>query len=88
MCGCSTHQTTLSGRTAAVEHEPGTLTVRVDDMVCGHCAETITKAIETALPGTNVDADFQSKIVRVRGPADLAAVQGLIAQAGYAAAPA
>jgi copper chaperone len=51
--------------------------------ICGHCAGAVTKAVETGVPGTKVEADPASKIVLVRGTSDLAAVRSLIAEAGY-----
>jgi copper chaperone len=81
MCGCSTRQAEKSVDTAAAF--PDALTVRVEDMTCGHCAGAIAKAIENGLPGATVQADPASKIVRVSGTTDLAAVRVLIAGAGY-----
>ncbi|MBM1173864.1 heavy-metal-associated domain-containing protein [Microvirga arabica] len=77
MCGCSTQ----SGQ--AVGRDPAALTLRVEDMTCGHCAGTIKKAVEAALPGTEVDADPASKLVSARGTADLSAVTAIVAEAGY-----
>jgi copper chaperone len=68
MCGCSTHQTQET---------------QVEDMTCGHCAGTIKKAIETGLPGTQVDADPASKLVSVRGSTDLSSIKALVTEAGY-----
>ena len=68
MCGCSTHQPQAN---QAAERYPDALTLRVEDMTCGHCAGTIKKAIETGLPGTSVEADPASKLVSVRGSTDL-----------------
>jgi copper chaperone len=61
----------------------GSLTLRVEDMTCGHCAGTIKNAVESTLPGTQVDADPASKLVSIRGTADLAAVQAIVTDAGY-----
>jgi copper chaperone len=80
MCGCSTHQTQA---TQTVDHDPAALTLRVEDMTCGHCAGTIKTAIETSLPGTSVEADPASKLVSVRGSTDLTAIQALVIEAGY-----
>lgn len=80
MCGCSTHQ---SQANQAAERYPDALTLRVEDMTCGHCAGTIKKAIETGLPGTSVEADPASKLVSVRGSTDLTSIQALVAEAGY-----
>jgi copper chaperone len=80
MCGCSTHQTQA---TQTVERDPAVLTLRVEDMTCGHCAGTIKTAIETSLPGTSVEADPASKLVSVRGSTDLTTIQALVTEAGY-----
>ncbi len=81
MCGCSTHQSGTAGETATPKD--GSLTLGVEDMTCGHCAGTIKKAVESGLPGTQVDADPASKLVSIRGTADLAAVKAIVAEAGY-----
>ncbi|KLK93810.1 hypothetical protein AA309_07290 [Microvirga vignae] len=80
MCGCSTHQTES---TQVADRDPAALTLRVEDMTCGHCAGTLKKAIETGLPGTSVDADPVSKLVSVRGTTDLSSIRALVAEAGY-----
>ncbi len=80
MCGCSTNQ---SQPNQVVEHTPDALTLRVEDMTCGHCAGTITKAIEANISGAQVHADPATKLVLVRGTADLLAIKDLIAAAGY-----
>jgi copper chaperone len=59
------------------------VTLRVEDMTCGHCAATITKTVQARIPGAVVDADPVSKTVRVSGTTDLTAVRILIAGAGY-----
>jgi copper chaperone len=61
----------------------GSLTLRVEDMTCMHCAGTIKKAVESTLPGTQVEADPASKLVSVRGTAALAAVKAIVTDAGY-----
>lgn len=80
MCGCNPESGAAKSTQAA---DAGALTVRVDDMTCGHCAGTITRAIETGLPGVRVTADPATKLVRVSGTTDLAAVRVLITGAGY-----
>lgn len=80
MCGCATHS---SQANQAAERDPKALTLRVEDMTCGHCAGTIKKAVEAALPGTEVQADPASKLVSICGTADLAAVKAIVADAGY-----
>ncbi|MBJ6126854.1 heavy-metal-associated domain-containing protein [Microvirga sp. BT325] len=81
MCGCSNHQS----HKAAGTRQPasGSLTVPVDDMTCGHCAGTISQAIEADLPGTQVHADPATKIVSIRGTTDTDTVRDIISRAGY-----
>lgn len=81
MCGCPTHRPEETGQAAAAT--AGALTLHVEDMTCGHCAGTIKKAIESSLPGTQVDPDLRSKLVSIRGGADLSAVKAIVARAGY-----
>jgi copper chaperone len=64
------------------------ISVRVDDMTCGHCAATIKGAIESAIPGSRVTADPQAKLVRVEGASDPARINGIITLAGYTPATA
>jgi len=80
MCGCSTQQTQSP---QAVDGDPAALTLRIEDMTCGHCAGSIKKAIETGLPGTSVEADPASKLVTVRGSTDPTLVKALVTEAGY-----
>jgi copper chaperone len=80
MCRCSTHQPQSS---TTSERDPNAMTLKVEDMTCGHCASTITKAVEAGLPGTRVQADPATKLVVIRGTRDLAKVEALISSAGY-----
>lgn len=81
MCGCSTHE--ISEPVQMKQIKNADLTLRVDDMTCGHCAGTVKKAVESALPGTQVDADPSSKLVTIRGTVDLSAVKAIVTEAGY-----
>lgn len=83
---CSTHQQADQKHGQTID--PAALTFRVEDMTCGHCAGTIKNAIETTLPGTQVQADPVSKLVSVKGQADFARVQEIVASAGYTPAAA
>jgi copper chaperone len=80
MCGCSTHQSQASHVAQAV---PDALSFRVEDMTCGHCAGTITNAIEAGIPGTKVQADPASKLVSVAGSTDLISIRAIVTAAGY-----
>jgi copper chaperone len=85
MCSCNTRHGER-GRSSA--RTAGGVDFRVDDMSCGHCANTITRAIEAAMPGASVDVDLTSRIVSVRGADDHARLQRIIAEAGYQTSPA
>jgi copper chaperone len=79
MCGCSTHQ----AQSGTTERDPAAVPLKVEDMTCGHCASTITKAVENGLPSVQVQADPTTKLVSIQGTRDLAKVKALITGAGY-----
>jgi len=81
MCGCSTHQLEKAGQMDLPADS--SLILRVEDMTCGHCVSTIKKAVEASLPGTQVEADPTSKLVSIRGTADVATVKAIVTDAGY-----
>ncbi|MBF9234536.1 heavy-metal-associated domain-containing protein [Microvirga alba] len=83
---CSKHQ--HSNDQASTAATGAGLSVRVDDMTCGHCAGTIKSAIESSIPGAKVTADPQAKLVSVEGASDLAQISSIITLAGYTPAPA
>lgn len=60
-----------------------TITLKVEDMACGHCASSITKAVQGAAPGAKVAADPATKLVTITGAPDRARVEAAIAAAGY-----
>lgn len=60
----------------------------VEDMTCGHCAQTITQALNTLDPTANVAIDLPSKTVEVTSAAGGEAVAGVIREAGYTPVPA
>ncbi len=62
------------------------LEFEVQDMTCGHCAATITKALSQAAPGATVLIDLPSHSVRVGGAPDAAAMESAIRAAGYSPA--
>jgi copper chaperone len=80
MCSCQQQSNAATNATSAPE---GAISLRVEDMTCGHCAGTIKKVIEDKLPGTAATADPASKRVSVVGAADSAAIKSIIAEAGY-----
>ncbi len=62
---------------------------RVDDMTCGHCVGTITKALKSADEGAKVEIDLGRHLVKIE-PAQAApkALQDAITEAGYTPVPA
>ena len=60
------------------------LTYRVEDMTCGHCASTITKAVRAMDAGAKVQIDLAQHLVAVEpADADANAVAQAISEAGY-----
>ena len=56
---------------------------KVNDMTCGHCVMTVTKAVKAAEPAAKVDIDLNSKRVRVEGTDAHDKVEAAIRAAGY-----
>lgn len=81
MCSCQQHSASTTDTSAKTA--PGALSFTVEDMTCGHCAGTIKTAIETALPGTSVEADPSSKRVSVTGFGNYTAIKSIVSGAGY-----
>lgn len=76
MCDCGKHDETKTDLAVAAA-----VTFEVNDMTCGHCAGTVRKSLETALPGADVAIDVATRRVTVSGDAALAAAA--ITAAGY-----
>lgn len=61
---------------------------QVDDMTCGHCASTITKAVKAADANAQVAIDLASHRVTIEpSQADAQALREAIAEAGYTPVP-
>ena len=64
------------------------LTFRVDDMTCGHCASTITKAVRVVDAGAKVEIDLAQHLVRIDPTErDEVELSEAIAEAGYTPVP-
>jgi copper chaperone len=59
----------------------------VPDMTCGHCAQTIEKAVKSVDPQAEIAVDLATKEVTVRSEADEARVARSIRDAGYEPRP-
>ena len=55
----------------------------VNDMTCGHCAGTITKAVQALDPQAKVTIDLPSHRVQVDSRLDAAAISAAMQRAGY-----
>ena len=61
---------------------------RVDDMSCGHCASSITKAVRAVDAEARVDVDLGQRQVRIEpSRAGVAELADAIAAAGYTPVP-
>lgn len=82
MCGCGCAQTAeRSSEPAATKN--GATVVRVDDMSCGHCVATITKAVQAKWPSAEVQADLAGRTISALGLAPDADLAAAIREAGY-----
>ena len=59
------------------------LKLKVDGMTCGHCAQTVTKAVEGLPSVDRALVDLAAGEVTVEGAADEDAVRRAIEEAGY-----
>lgn len=66
------------------ERNPPMYEFKVQGMTCGHCTQTITKAVLRADPHAKVAADIKSQTVRVESAHDRSELARLIDEAGYA----
>lgn len=63
-----------------------TIQLKVPDMACGACSETITKAVLAVDPKASVKADPKTKQVTVETQASESSVREAISAAGYSPA--
>ena len=63
-----------------------TLQLKVPNMACSACGETITKAIKAIDPAATVQADPKTKLVNIETQVSETAVTEAITSAGYTVA--
>jgi copper chaperone len=63
-----------------------TLQLKVPDIACSACVDTVTKAVKSVDPTAQVEADPKTKLVRVETQQSETAIKAAIAHAGYPAA--
>lgn len=59
------------------------LTLKVSGMTCGHCAQTVTKAVEAIPAVERALVDLKAGEVAIEGSADESAILQAIEDAGY-----
>jgi len=64
------------------EGESMTKTLKIEGMMCQHCAAHVTKALN-GLPGVTAEVDLERKTATVTGSADDAALKKAVEDAGY-----
>jgi copper chaperone len=60
----------------------------IENMTCGGCARSVTKAVESVDPKARVDADPVTKTVTVESSASTDSISRALADAGYPASAA
>ena len=63
-----------------------TIQLKVPDIACSACVNTVTKAIKSIDANATVDADTKTKIVNVQSQQPEDKIKEIIADAGYSAA--
>lgn len=64
------------------------VTFKVDDMTCGHCVSSITKAVQAMDPNAQVTVDLAAHRVQIDSTlADETQQRDAIREAGYAPVP-
>lgn len=61
------------------------LKLKVDDMSCGHCAATVTKAAQSVAGVEKADIDLAKGEALITGTPDIAALIAAIDDAGFPA---
>lgn len=60
------------------------ITFHIQDMTCGHCASTITKAVKEAAPDATVTIDLKQHRVSIEADSMTAAeLQEVLVESGY-----
>ncbi|MFZ4875513.1 heavy-metal-associated domain-containing protein [Janthinobacterium sp. Mn2066] len=57
--------------------------LQVENMSCGHCVGSVTKAVQGIDPAAQVQIDLASKSVKVESSGALDSIKAAIVEAGY-----
>jgi len=61
--------------------------LRVPDMKCGGCLGAVTRAIRTVDEAVQIEADLESREIRISSDEPEAAILNVLREAGYPAEP-
>jgi copper chaperone len=59
--------------------------LRIENMTCGGCAKSVTKAIQSVDPNARIETNPAARMVKVETTATSAALQQVLEEAGYPA---
>ena len=59
--------------------------LRIENMTCGGCAKSVTKAIQSVGPTAKVETNPEARKVNVETTATAGAIQQVLEEAGYPA---
>lgn len=59
------------------------LKLKIPNMTCGHCAQTVEKAVMSVDPAAQVEVDLAKKIVTVETTAPEQGIADVVRSAGY-----
>ncbi len=60
--------------------------LKIENMTCGGCAKSVTKAIQSVDPNATVKPDLAARTVKVETAATIADIERVLEEAGYPAA--
>ena len=63
-----------------------TIQLKIPDIACSACVNTVTQAIKSVDGNATVEADIKTKIVKVQSQQSEEEIKEVIAKAGYPAA--
>lgn len=59
--------------------------LRIENMTCGGCANSVTKAIQSVDPNAKIETDPGARTVKIETSASSAVLQQVLEEAGYPA---
>ena len=62
--------------------------LNVENMHCGGCVKSVTRAIKSVAPMVEIAADVARRTVEIRGDADMTAILRTLDEAGFPGLPA